>query len=178
MLSYLVREIESTPNVVVRHRTEVVDGAGDGPLESITLADRANHAVEQVSAAALFIMIGGEPRTDWLPEQIARNKHGYLITGRDLLQQPEMQWDQDHEHLPLETSMPGVFAAGDVRHGSINRVASSVGEGATVIRLVHEYLRGDQPRRLQSDSGWWHPGRVGGSGDGFTNTTNTEEVSK
>jgi thioredoxin reductase (NADPH) len=145
MSSYLVREIESTPNVAVRHRTEVVDGAGDGPLESITLADRANDTIEQVSAAALFIMIGGEPHTDWLPEEIARDKHGYLITGRDLLEQPEVQCDQDRQHLPLETSMPGVFAAGDVRQGSIKRVASSVGEGATVIRLVHEHLREDQP---------------------------------
>jgi thioredoxin reductase (NADPH) len=147
MSSYLVREIESTPNVAVRHRTEVVDGAGDGPLESITLADRANDTIEQVAAAALFIMIGGEPHTQWVPDQIARDKHGYLITGRHLLEQPQVDWDQDREPLLLETSMPGVFAAGDVRQGSIKRVASGVGEGATVIRLVHEHLREDQPDR-------------------------------
>ena len=80
MSSYLVRAIESTPNVVVRHRTEVVDGAGDGSLESIKLADRANDTVEEVSAAALFIMIGGEPHTQWLPDEIARDAQGYLIT--------------------------------------------------------------------------------------------------
>jgi thioredoxin reductase (NADPH) len=147
MSSYLVRAIESTPNVTVRHRTEVIDGAGDGPLESITLADRANDSIEEVSAAALFIMIGGEPHTDWVPDQIVRDEHGYVITGRDLLEQPEVQWDQDREPLPLETSMPGVFAAGDVRQGSIKRVASGVGEGATVIRLVHEHLREDHPDR-------------------------------
>jgi len=141
MSSYLVRAIESTPNVVVRHRTEVVDGAGDGPLESITLADRANDTIEEVSAAALFIMIGGEPHTGWLLDEIARNEHGYLITGRDLLGQPEVHWKCDREPLTLETSMPGVFAAGDARQGSIKRVASAVGEGATVVRLVHEHLR-------------------------------------
>ena len=145
MSSYLVRAIESAPNVAVRHRTEVVDGAGDGPIESITLADRANGTVERVSADALFIMIGGEPHTDWLPEEIARDDHHYVITGRDLLEQPEVQWEQDRDPFSLETSMPGVFAAGDVRRDSIKRVASGVGEGATVIRLVHEYLRENQP---------------------------------
>src|SRR4051795_1446713 len=84
MSSYLVRAIESTPNVVVRHRTEVVDGAGDGALESIKLADRANGTVEEVPTAALFIMIGGEPHTQWLPDEIARDAGGYLITDRDL----------------------------------------------------------------------------------------------
>ena len=147
MSSYLVRAIESTPNIAVRHRTEVLDGAGDGPLESVTLADRANDTVEEVSAAALFIMIGGEPHTEWLPDEVARDEHGYLITGRDLLEQPEAHWAQDRDPLPLETNMPGVFAAGDVRQGSIKRVASGVGEGATVVRLLHEYLREDEPDR-------------------------------
>jgi thioredoxin reductase (NADPH) len=147
MSSYLVRAIESTPNVVVRHRTEVVDGTGDGPLESITLADRANDSVEEVSAAALFIMIGGEPHTQWLPDEIARDAHGYLITDRDLREQPGVHWEHDREPLTLETSMPGVFAAGDVRRGSIKRVASAVGEGATVVRLLHEHVREDQRER-------------------------------
>jgi thioredoxin reductase (NADPH) len=147
MSSYLVRAIESTPNVVVRHRTEVVDGAGDGQLETITLADRANDTVEEVPAAALFIMIGGEPHTQWLSDQIARDTQGYLITGRELLEQPGVHWDHDREPLMLETSMPGVFAAGDVRQDSIKRVASAVGEGATVVRLVHEHLREHAPDR-------------------------------
>jgi thioredoxin reductase (NADPH) len=147
MSSYLVSAIESTPNVVVRHRTEVVDGAGDGPLDRITLADHANDTLEEVPAGALFVMIGGEPHTQWLPDEIARNAQGYLITGRDLLEQPELRWNQEREPLPLETSMPGVFAAGDVRQGSIKRVASGVGEGATVVRLVHEHLRTHEPER-------------------------------
>jgi thioredoxin reductase (NADPH) len=141
MSSYLIRGIESTPNVVVRHGTEVIDGAGDGELESITLADRASGATRKVSAAALFIMIGGEPHTQWLPEEIARDAQGYLVTGRDLLTRPDISREHGREPLTLETSMPGVFAAGDVRHSSIRRVASAVGEGATAIRLIHEYLR-------------------------------------
>jgi thioredoxin reductase (NADPH) len=145
MSSYLVHAIESTSSVVVRHRTEVVDGAGDGALESLRLADRANDTVDEVPAAALFIMIGGEPHTQWLPDEIARDSGGYLITDRDLLAQPEGHWNYDREPLTLETSMPGVFAAGDVRQGSIKRVASAVGEGATVVRLVHEHLREDKP---------------------------------
>jgi thioredoxin reductase (NADPH) len=141
MSSYLVRAIESTPNVVVRLCTEVVDGAGDGPLQSIKLVDRANDTVEEVPAAALFVMIGGEPHTQWLPDEIARDEAGYLITGRDLLERPGVGWEYHREPLTLETSMLGVFAAGDVRQASIKRVASAVGEGATVVRLVHEHLR-------------------------------------
>ena len=140
-----MRAIESTSNVVVRHRTEVVDGGGDGRLEWIRLADHANDSVEEVVAAALFIMIGGEPHTHWLPDEIARDPQGYVITGRDLVGQPGVHWEYEREPLTLETSMPGVFAAGDVRQGSIKRVASAVGEGATVVRLVHEHLREDEP---------------------------------
>jgi thioredoxin reductase (NADPH) len=140
MSNYLVREIESTPNITVRRCTEVVDGAGEGRLERLTLADRVRDTVEEVPAAALFIMIGGEPHTQWLPDGVARDAQGYLVTGRDVLEQPGVLRD-GADPLPLETSMPGVFAAGDVRQGSIKRVASAVGEGATVVRLVHEYLR-------------------------------------
>jgi thioredoxin reductase (NADPH) len=147
MSSYLTRAVESTPNIAVRYRTEVVDGGGDGQLESITLADRTNDALEDVAAAALFVMIGGEPHTEWVPDQIERDEQGYLITGRELLERTAVHWDQDREPWPLETSMPGVFAAGDVRQGSIKRVASGVGEGATVVRLVHEHLREHEPER-------------------------------
>jgi thioredoxin reductase (NADPH) len=148
MSTYLVRAIESTPNVIVRHRTEVVDGGGEGRLEHLTLADRARDAVEEIPAAALFIMIGGEPHTQWLPDEIERDAQGYLVTGRDVLEQPATRWDHDRDPLPLETSMPGVFAAGDVRQGSIKRVASAVGEGATVVRLVHEHLRATEPLQV------------------------------
>ena len=148
MSNYQVRAIESIPNVFVRHGTEVVDGAGNGSLECIKLVDRANDTIEEVSAAALFIMIGGEPHTQWLPEEIARDAQGYVITDRDLpREQPGVHWEHHRAPLTLETSMPGVFAAGDVRQGSIKRVASAVGEGATVVRLLHEHLREDERER-------------------------------
>lgn len=149
MSSYLVRAIAATPNVAVRARTEVVGGAGDGHLQSLTLADHARGATEDVAADALFVMIGGEPHTQWLPEEIARDPHGYVITGRDL----RAPHPTAGETLTLETSMPGVFAAGDVRQGSIKRVASAVGEGATAVRMVHERLRADtQSPNVQSPS--------------------------
>jgi thioredoxin reductase (NADPH) len=148
MSSYLVRAIEATPNVVVRHHTDVVDGAGDGSLERITLADCVTGAREEVSATALFVVIGGDPKTGWLPDEVARDEQGYLITGRD-----------------LETSMPGVFAAGDVRQGSIKRVASAVGEGATVVRMVHDYLR-----EVEQSSFWNQWSANGSSLNGSTST--------
>jgi thioredoxin reductase (NADPH) len=145
MSSYLVTAIQSIPNVIVRHGTEVIDAAGDQTLQSITLADRTSGILEEVPADALFIMIGGEPHTQWLPDQIARDDRGYLITGRAVLDQPEVEWNHHRKPVTLETSMSGVFVAGDVRQGSIKRVASAVGDGATVIRLVHDYLSTHTP---------------------------------
>jgi thioredoxin reductase (NADPH) len=142
MSSYLVQAIDSSP-VIVRHHVEVIDGAGDGQLEWIKLADRGRDTVETLPAAALFIMIGGEPHTQWLGDEITRDAQGYITTGRDLLDHPEVPWEGDRQPLMLETSMPGVFAAGDIRQDSIKRVASAVGEGATVVRMVHEHLRGE-----------------------------------
>jgi thioredoxin reductase (NADPH) len=141
MSNYLVRAVEATANITVRRCTEVVDGGGNGRLEHLTLSDRERNSVEEVPAAALFVMIGGEPHTAWLPDEIARDAQGFVVTGREVLDQPGVHWDQDRDPLPLETSMPGVFAAGDIRQGSIKRVASAVGEGSTAVRLVHELLR-------------------------------------
>jgi thioredoxin reductase (NADPH) len=141
MSSYLVTAIESTPSISVRHRTEVIDAAGGRALESITLVDRTSGATVEVPASALFVMIGGEPHTEWLPDGIARDEQGYVVTGRAVLEHPGVEWDQNGEPLTLETSMHGVFAAGDVRQDSIKRVASAVGDGGTVVRLAHEHLR-------------------------------------
>ncbi len=140
MSTYLIDGIESAPNVIVRNRTEVVDGRGDESLEGLTLADRVTGRCEEVHADALFIMIGGEPHVGWLPDEIARDAEGYLLTGTAVREQPQVAWPREREPMMLETSMPGVFAAGDVRQGAPRRVASAVGEGATVVRLVHEYL--------------------------------------
>jgi thioredoxin reductase (NADPH) len=142
MSSYLVRAIESTGSIAVRLRTEVVDGGGE-PLEWIKVVNRATDVIERMRADALFVMIGGEPNTRWLPDEVARDTHGYVITGRDLLETGPTQWVYDREPLTLETSVPGVFAVGDVRFRSIKRVASAVGEGATVVRIAQEHLRAE-----------------------------------
>jgi thioredoxin reductase (NADPH) len=146
MSHYLTREVEAAPNVEPRLGTEVVGGGGDGRLERLTLRRRADGATEAVAADALFLMIGACPNTDWLPAEIARDPGGYLRTGADL--ESDGSWPLDRRPLALETSMPGVFAAGDVRHGSMNRVASAVGEGSAAIRLVHELFEAEQVRGL------------------------------
>ena len=139
MSEYLIKEIEATENVEVRFNTRVVDGGGEGRLEYLVLEDRASGLTETVPATAMFVLIGAEPRTDWLPEEIERDKRGFIITGQDLGRSPQ-NWSLERDPLLLETSMPGVFAAGDVRHRSVKRVASAVGEGAIAIQLVHEYF--------------------------------------
>jgi thioredoxin reductase (NADPH) len=144
MSRYLIREIESTPTIGVRLRTEVVDGFGATSLETVTVVNRSTGAVEVMAADALFVMIGGQPNTQWLPDDITCDQLGYVVTGRDLGPN-HPQWTLSREPLTLETSVPGVFAAGDVRLGSIKRVASAVGEGATVVRMVHEYLSTHEP---------------------------------
>jgi thioredoxin reductase (NADPH) len=142
MSAYLMRELERAGNVAVRLRTEVAEVHGAGRLEALTIRDRDTQATEPLAAAALFIMIGAEPHTDWLAASVERDDRGFLLTGRDLLRdgQPPPGWPLDRPPLLLETSLPGVFAAGDIRHGSVKRVASAVGEGATAIQLVHTYL--------------------------------------
>jgi thioredoxin reductase (NADPH) len=141
MSDYLVRELDEAPNVAVRLRTQVVDGLGGHRLEGLALRRRDNEVTEEVPAAALFVMIGGEPRTDWLAG-VERDNRGYILTGHDLLgpNGRPAGWPLRRPPLLLETSIPGVFAAGDVRHRSVKRVASAVGEGAVAVQLVHQYL--------------------------------------
>ena len=123
----------------MRLRTQVADGLGRHRLEGLAL--RHDGAVEEVPAAALFVMIGGEPRTEWLAG-VERDDRGYVLTGHDLLRDGRgpSGWPLDRPPLLLETSVPGVFAAGDVRHRSVKRVASAVGEGAVAVQLVHQHL--------------------------------------
>jgi thioredoxin reductase (NADPH) len=133
MSQYLVREVEATPNVTVRLGTEIVGGGGSGALEHLVLRAVADGTEETVDADGLFLMIGLRPHTGWLPPEIDRDAQGFLLTGDDV-----RNWPLDRRPLLLETSMPGVFAAGDVRHGSVKRVASAVGEGSIAIQLLHD----------------------------------------
>lgn len=150
MSEYLISEIAGVPNIDVRYGVEVVGGGGTGRLEQLELRDRQSGEVETVPAAAVFVLIGAKPCTDWLAGAVAADPWGYLLTGARCgiatcgchpdLSGGETTW---HEHRPpllLETSIPGVSAVGDVRHGSVKRVASGVGEGSICIQLVHEYL--------------------------------------
>jgi thioredoxin reductase (NADPH) len=142
MSQYLIEEIEATENIQVRLNTQVIDGGGQGRLEHLVLKDRASGLTQTFSAAALFVLIGARPHTGWLPEEVMRDERGYIITGSDLLRggSPPEGWPLERPPMLLETSVPGVFAAGDVRRGSVKRVASAVGEGSIAIQMVHEYL--------------------------------------
>lgn len=124
MSDYLINEIEATENVRVRSTTRVMGGGGPGRLEHLTLQDSTSGQSETVPAAALFVLIGAEPHTGWLPEEIERDEKGFIITGQDLLRTGESAegWTLERPPLPLETSVPGVFAVGDVRHRSVKRV--------------------------------------------------------
>jgi thioredoxin reductase (NADPH) len=141
MSEYLIREIEFTPNLAVRLNTVVAGGHGTDHLAALTLRDVLRDRSEQVPAAALFILIGREPRTGWLPGTV-QTDHGYILTGRDIVLDgaADAAWSLERAPLPLETSIPGVFAVGDARYRSLKRVAAAVGDGATAVRLAHEYL--------------------------------------
>jgi thioredoxin reductase (NADPH) len=143
MSEYLLREIDAAPNIAVRCRVAVTGGAGQNRLESLTLTDLESGVAETVGAGALFVLIGAEPRTQWLPDTVRRDQSGFVLTGTDLLEdgRPDGGWPLRRLPMFLESSLPGVFAVGDVRYGSVKRVASAVGEGSIAIRLVHDYLR-------------------------------------
>jgi thioredoxin reductase (NADPH) len=140
MSHYLVHQVEQTANIEVRTGTEIVDGGGDGWLERLVLRDRGDGGPETVSAHALFLMIGARPHTEWLPPTVLRDPAGFVLTGTDL--GADVLRDFGRPPLPLETSIRGVLAAGDVRHGSVKRVASAVGEGSIAIQEVHHLLAG------------------------------------
>jgi thioredoxin reductase (NADPH) len=138
MSDYLIRQIGATPNIGVRYQVQVVDGTGTGHLQSLVLEDTASGKRRSVPAGALFVLIGAQPRTQWLAGRVARDRWGFIRTGLDL--PAGTRWPSGRSPLPLETSLPGVFAAGDVRRGSVKRVASAVGEGAATVPLIHRYL--------------------------------------
>ena len=121
---------------------EIAKVEGDGHVENVTLVSLDDGSTHSEEAEALFIFIGTRPRSDWLPAEVLRDTKGFVLTGRDLMAADGYAriWKEQREPLLLETSVPGVFAAGDLRAGAMNRVASAVGEGSMVVRLAHEYL--------------------------------------
>jgi len=142
MSHYLVRQIEAAPNLDVRLGTEVVGGGGDGWLDHLVLRESGVAAEERVRADGLFLTIGASPHTGWLPPEVARDPGGFVLTGTDL--DEGHGWPLERSPLLLETSVPRVLAAGDVRHGSSQRVASAVGEGSVAIQTLHSLLTDDR----------------------------------
>jgi thioredoxin reductase (NADPH) len=142
MSYYLIQQLAGIGNVHVRTRTEVVGAQGGAHLETLTLCDSKQGTLTTVAAGHLFVFIGAEPRTDWLDGAVDRDPRGFLYTGPDLLTDGRRpaSWDRDRDPFYLECSVPGIFAAGDVRANSVKRVASAVGEGAMAVTLVHTYL--------------------------------------
>jgi thioredoxin reductase (NADPH) len=139
MSRYLIARIEATENIEVRFRTEVAAAAGDGHLESLTLRRRDTGDTAEVAGTWLYVFIGAAPRTDWLGDHVVRDEHGFVVTGPEVVG-GDGDWGEPRDPYALETSIPGVFAAGDVRLDSMKRVASAVGEGAMAVHLVHRYL--------------------------------------
>ena len=138
MSRYLVDQIEALPNIEVRTRTEVIDACGDTHLEAVRLKTPEGESEEE--ASGLFIFVGGEPKTDWLPPAILRESKGFVLSGPDLHVTDRFHWTLERPPYLLETSVPGIFVAGDVRFGSVKRVASAVGQGSIAVQFVHQYL--------------------------------------
>jgi len=142
MSHYLIDQINKTKNITLINNSIIVEAAGNNKLETITLENIKTCKQESSEAAALFIFIGAKPITDWIKLNIIRDSKGFIVTGRDLFKFENLKkiWKIERDPYPLETCIPGIFSAGDVRAGAMNRVASAVGEGAMAIKLVHEYI--------------------------------------
>ncbi len=137
MSQYLIGEIDYNPRITVQASAEIVDAGGEGRLEWLDVRDAVTGEVTRRNAEGLFLLLGAEPHCDWLPERVARDDRGYVLTGRDV---PVSAWSDGLPPANLATTLPGVFAVGDIRAGSMKRVASASGEGASVVPLVHAYL--------------------------------------
>jgi thioredoxin reductase (NADPH) len=139
MSSYLINEIEWNPRITVRGSTRVVDGGPDDvrQLAWLDLEDVDTGERERVEARGLFLLIGAAPECAWLPDEVLRDERGFVVTGRDI---PRELWDEDVPPGDLATAVPGIFAGGDIRAGSMKRVASATGEGASVVSLVHAWV--------------------------------------
>lgn len=139
MSQYLIDQIATKANIRVETRSEVVALHGEGQLEAIDVVDRTTGRTSRRETRVLFVLIGAEAATDWLPSEIARDEHGFILTGTDAIKAG--QWTGGREPFALETSAPGIFAIGDIRSGSVKRVAAAVGEGGMAIAFVHRYLQ-------------------------------------
>jgi thioredoxin reductase (NADPH) len=137
MSDYLIQQIRHAPNIDVRLRAEVVGADGGDLMESVTIADGATHSVDTIPAKLMFVLIGVIPHTDWLAGTVERDGKGFIATGHDV---DLSVWRAGRAPMSLETSVPGIFAVGDVRLGSMKRVASAVGEGASAVQQVHQYM--------------------------------------
>jgi thioredoxin reductase (NADPH) len=140
MSRYLIDELESKTNVQIRTGGEIARCTGDSRLECVTIRNRADGSLDDVDVHALFIFIGADANTGWLPKEVICDERGYVCTGRDVTDLMPEAWPLERDPYLLETSVPGIFSAGDVRHGSIKRVAAGVGEGSIAIAFVHEHL--------------------------------------
>ena len=142
MSRYLIDQIEKTPNIQLWTHAEVIEVHGETHLEEISVQCSDTNTVERAPASAMFIYIGALPRTDWLDKVVARDERGFILAGPDLLKDGKLpsDWSPDRDPFLLESSVPGVFVVGDVRHGSIKRVASAVGEGAIAVQFIHRYM--------------------------------------
>ena len=138
MSAYLIDAIDAQPVIQIHLNSEVVDGTGDGRLELITIQTHDTAETQLVPIDGLFVMIGARPRTEWLPPEVQRDPSGFLVTGSDA--ESSGFWNLDRHPHPHETTVPGVFAVGDVRSGSVKRVASAVGEGSVVVSEIHQFL--------------------------------------
>ncbi len=142
MSRYLIDQIERTPNIQLWNHASVVEVHGERRLEEITVLCSDTNKIERVPASSMFIFIGALPQTDWLGDLVERDDRGFILTGPDLIREGQRPkgWTLDRDPFLLETNVPGVFAVGDVRHGSVKRVASGVGEGSVAVQFIHQYL--------------------------------------
>ena len=143
MSQYLITEIANSARVSVEGSTRIVDGGGDVTLEWITTEDVDTGERRTRPAAALFLLLGASPHAQWLPQQVAVDDHAFVLTGREV---PMERWIDDAPPANLATTVPGIFAVGDVRSGSMKRGAAAAGEGASVVPLVHDYLAATRPQ--------------------------------